>query len=183
MTNTPRSESPSPTARREAPSEAGAPRKGQRAAATPPPATPPPRKVTRAEVPSRQEAPSAMTVATEDKQDAVAARVNRQQAAVAAAVRASQEASRPMKAAAAPLARAAAPVEWAAGSAAQVLTFPFSLGRAVAEDIVSTARRPDAVLYWAGLAGLAALGALEWPAAAAVGVGIAIASGRRRQAT
>ena len=36
------------------------------------------------------------------------------------------------------------------------------------------------LLYWGGLAGLAALGVLEWPAAVAVGVGVAIASGVRR---
>jgi hypothetical protein len=179
MPNTPRSASPSPTTRRRAPSETPAPQTGQQAAATPPP-----RKAARAEVPRRQEAQVPMTVATEDKQDAVAARVNRQQAAVAAAVRASQEASQQEKAAAAPGAGAAtAAVRGVAGSATQVLTFPYTLGRAVAEDIASTARRPDAVLYWAGLAGLAALGVLEWPAAAAVGVGVAIAHGRRRAAT
>jgi hypothetical protein len=178
MPNTPRRASPSTTTGQGASAEAGAPREGQRAAATPPP-----RKGARAEVPSRQEAQSAMTVATEDKQDAVAARVNRQQAAVAAAVRASQEASQQEKAAAAPGAGAAAAVRGVAGPATQVLTFPYTLGRAVAEDIASTARRPDAVLYWTGLAGLAVLGVLEWPAAAAVGVGIAIANGRRRAAT
>ena len=41
---------------------------------------------------------------------------------------------------------------------------------AVADDIASTARRPDAVMDRGGLAGPAALGSLEWPAAAAVGV-------------
>ncbi len=46
---------------------------------------------------------------------------------------------------------------------------------AMADDIASKARRPDAVLCWGGLAGLAALGILEWPAAAAVEV----AAGRR----
>jgi hypothetical protein len=52
---------------------------------------------------------------------------------------------------------------------------------AVADDIAATARRPEAVVYWGGLAVLAALGVLEWPAAAAVGVGIAVARGSRRE--
>ncbi len=47
---------------------------------------------------------------------------------------------------------------------------------AVADDTASTARRPDAVMHWGGLAGRAALDILEWPAAAAVGVAV----GRRR---
>lgn len=59
-------------------------------------------------------------------------------------------------------------------------TLPAKVLMAVADDIASTARRPDAVLYWGGLAGLAALGVFEWPVAAAVGVGVAVASGRRR---
>ena len=61
-----------------------------------------------------------------------------------------------------------------------IATAPITAVRSVADDVASTARRPDAVLYWGGLAGLAALGVLEWPAALAVGVGVAIASGVRR---
>ena len=62
----------------------------------------------------------------------------------------------------------------------RVATLPAKGVMAVADDIVSTARRPDAVLYWGGLAGLAALGIFEWPVAAAIGVGVAVANGRRR---
>ena len=61
-----------------------------------------------------------------------------------------------------------------------VATFPITAARAVAEDVVSAARRPDALAYWGGLAGLAALGILDWPVAAAVGVGVAITNGVRR---
>ena len=50
-----------------------------------------------------------------------------------------------------------------------IATAPITAVRNVADDVASTARRPDAVLYWGGLAGLAALGVLEWPAALAVG--------------
>ena len=67
-----------------------------------------------------------------------------------------------------------------ARSLGHIVTLPVTVARAVADDIASTARRPDAVVYWGGLAGLAALGVLEWPAAAAIGVGVAIANGRRR---
>jgi|tagenome__1003787_1003787.scaffolds.fasta_scaffold20800685_2 hypothetical protein len=59
-------------------------------------------------------------------------------------------------------------------------TLPVKVVMTVADDIASTAHRPDAVLYWGGLAGLAALGIFEWPVAAAVGVGVAVANGRRR---
>jgi hypothetical protein len=52
----------------------------------------------------------------------------------------------------------------------------------VADDVAAAARRPDAVIYWGGLGGMATLGVLEWPVAAAVGVGIAVVNGRRRQA-
>jgi len=58
---------------------------------------------------------------------------------------------------------------------------PIAVARTVVDDVASTARRPDAVIYWGGLAGLAALGVLEWPVAAAVGVGVAVAGGRRRR--
>jgi hypothetical protein len=61
-----------------------------------------------------------------------------------------------------------------------VVTMPFAVARSVAEDVVSTARRPDALLYWGGLVGMAALGVLEWPVAAAAGVGVAVANGVRR---
>jgi len=62
----------------------------------------------------------------------------------------------------------------------QVITFPVNATRTVLEDVVSTARRPDALLYYGGLAGLAALGVLEWPVAAVTGLGVAVASGARR---
>jgi hypothetical protein len=65
-------------------------------------------------------------------------------------------------------------------SVGHIVTLPVTVARAIADDIVTTAQRPDAVLYWGGLAGLAALGVIDPPVAAAVGVGIAIASGRRR---
>ncbi len=73
----------------------------------------------------------------------------------------------------------------AAGSGAgaamrQIITAPAAVARAVADDMVTTVRRPDAVLYLGGLVGLAALGVLEWPVAAAAGVGLAVANGIRR---
>jgi len=61
----------------------------------------------------------------------------------------------------------------------QVITMPVTMTRTVVEDVVSTARRPDALLYYGGLAGLAVLGVLEWPVAAATGLGVAVASGAR----
>ena len=67
-----------------------------------------------------------------------------------------------------------------ATSLGQVLRLPLAVARTVADDVASTARRPDAVLYWGGLAGLAALGVLEWPVAAVAGVGVAVANGVRR---
>jgi hypothetical protein len=69
----------------------------------------------------------------------------------------------------------------AGGATAQVLRIPGTVAGAIAGDISSAARRPEAVLYWGGLAGLAALGVLEWPVAAAIGVGVAVASGIRRR--
>jgi hypothetical protein len=83
------------------------------------------------------------------------------------------------------LARAAAEKAAALGSgvvtaARTVVTLPVTATVAVADDIVSAVRRPDVVLYGGALAGLAALGVLAWPVAGAVGVGVAIASGRRR---
>jgi hypothetical protein len=65
----------------------------------------------------------------------------------------------------------------------RVVTMPVTVTRAVADDVISTLRRPDAALYIGGLAGLAALGILEWPAAAAIGVGVAVAGGRNRTST
>lgn len=62
----------------------------------------------------------------------------------------------------------------------QVITMPVTATRTVLEDVVSTARRPDGLLYLGGLVGLAALGVLEWPVAAATGIGVAVASGARR---
>src|SRR3954469_16978822 len=50
-------------------------------------------------------------------------------------------------------------------------TLPAKVVMAVADDIASTARRPDAVLYWGGLAGLAALGVFEWAGPPARGGG------------
>jgi hypothetical protein len=70
-----------------------------------------------------------------------------------------------------------------ARSVGHVITLPITVARAVVDDVASTARRPDAVVYWGGLAGLAALGVLEWPVAAAVGVGVAVAGGRQRART
>jgi hypothetical protein len=67
-----------------------------------------------------------------------------------------------------------------ASAVAGVLTFPVRVAGAVVGDISSTARRPDALLYWAGLAGAAVVGAIEWPVAAAIGVGVAVAHGVRR---
>jgi uncharacterized protein (DUF2267 family) len=61
----------------------------------------------------------------------------------------------------------------------QVITMPVTMTRTVVEDVVSTARRPDALLYYGGLAGLAVLGVLEWPVAAVAGLGVAVASGAR----
>lgn len=68
----------------------------------------------------------------------------------------------------------------AAGSVHAIITAPAAVARAVADDVVATVRRPDAVLYVGGLVGLAALGVLEWPVAAVAGVGVAVANGVRR---
>lgn len=77
---------------------------------------------------------------------------------------------------------AAKPEPAAAGGStlSGIVLFPLRLSRTVAQDVVVTARRPEAVLYWGGLAALAALGVLDWPAAAALGVGVAVAAGARR---
>jgi|tagenome__1003787_1003787.scaffolds.fasta_scaffold20402763_2 hypothetical protein len=68
----------------------------------------------------------------------------------------------------------------AAGSLRQVVSAPMTVARDVVDDVASTLRRPDAVLYLGGVVGLAVLGILEWPVAAVAGVGLAIANGRRR---
>jgi uncharacterized protein (DUF2267 family) len=73
----------------------------------------------------------------------------------------------------------AAPGSRAADPLGKVITFSMAATRTVVEDVVSTARRPDALLYYGGLAGLAVLGVLEWPVAAATGLGVAVASGAR----
>jgi hypothetical protein len=65
----------------------------------------------------------------------------------------------------------------------RAVTLPVRVAAAIADDVSSTARRPDAVLYWGGLAGLAVLGVLDWPVAAAVGIGVAVANGRRASRT
>ena len=67
-----------------------------------------------------------------------------------------------------------------AGSLRQVISAPVTVVREMADDVASTLRRPDAVLYLGGVVGLAALGILEWPVAAVAGVGLAVASGVRR---
>src|SRR5690348_2350399 len=67
-----------------------------------------------------------------------------------------------------------------AGTLTKVVTAPVTVVREVADDVAAAARRPDAVLYWGGLAALAALGAIELPVAAALGVGVAVAGGIRR---
>jgi hypothetical protein len=67
-----------------------------------------------------------------------------------------------------------------AGTLSRVVTAPVTAARVVADDLASAARRPDAVVYWGGLAALAALGAIELPVAAALGVGVAVAGGIRR---
>jgi len=68
----------------------------------------------------------------------------------------------------------------AAGSLRQILTMPATVARQVADDVVTTVQRPDAVLYLGGLVGLAVVGVLEWPVVAAAGVGVAVAGGVRR---
>jgi uncharacterized protein (DUF2267 family) len=73
----------------------------------------------------------------------------------------------------------AAEASAAAQALRQVITLPVTATRTVVEDVVATARRPDGLLYFGGLVGLAALGVLEWPVAAATGIGVAIASGAR----
>lgn len=79
--------------------------------------------------------------------------------------------------------KAAALGSGVARSVRTVVTLPATATVAVVDDVVSAVRRPDAVLYGGALVGLAAFGLLEWPVAAAVGVGVAVASGVRRART
>lgn len=79
--------------------------------------------------------------------------------------------------------KAAALGSGVAQSVRTVVTLPVTATAAVVDDVVSAVRRPDAVLYGGALVGLAAFGILEWPVAAAVGVGVAVASGVRRART
>jgi hypothetical protein len=86
------------------------------------------------------------------------------------------------------LARATAEKAAAIGSgvvhtARTAVTLPVTATVAVVDDVVSAVRRPDTVLYGGALVGLAALGILDWPVAAAVGVGVVVASGARRART
>jgi hypothetical protein len=76
--------------------------------------------------------------------------------------------------------KAAALGSGVARSVRTVVTPPVTATAAVVDDVVSAVRRPDAVLYGGALIGLAAFGILEWPVAAAVGVGVAVAGGVRR---
>jgi hypothetical protein len=68
----------------------------------------------------------------------------------------------------------------AVGALRQVVSAPLTVARDLADDVASTLRRPDAVLYLAGVVGLATVGILEWPVVAVAGVGLAVANGRRR---
>jgi hypothetical protein len=94
--------------------------------------------------------------------------------------RAAEEAERVARAAAD---KATAIASGVVNSVRTVVALPATATAAVVDDVVSAARRPDTVLYGGALIGLAALGVLEWPVAAAVGVGVAVASGVRRART
>jgi len=63
---------------------------------------------------------------------------------------------------------------------ADLITFPVRVSQGLAHDVAVTARNPEAVAYWGGLAALAVVGALEWPVAAAAGLGVAVAGAVRR---
>jgi hypothetical protein len=65
-------------------------------------------------------------------------------------------------------------------TAVRIVTAPVAVAQMIADDVATTASRPDAVLYWGGVAGLALLGVIDWPVAAIAGVGVAVANGRRR---
>jgi hypothetical protein len=76
---------------------------------------------------------------------------------------------------------AAAPTSGQGGSAlVDLVTFPVRVSQSLVRDVAVTARNPEAVAYWGGLAGLAVLGALEWPVAAAAGLGVVVAGAVRR---
>ena len=61
-----------------------------------------------------------------------------------------------------------------------LITFPVRASERLVRDVGVTARNPEAVAYWGGLAALAVVGALEWPVAAAAGVGVVVAGAVRR---
>jgi hypothetical protein len=65
-------------------------------------------------------------------------------------------------------------------SLGRIVSAPVTVAREVVDDLGAAARRPEAVLYWGGLAAMTALGVIELPVAAAVGVGVAVAGGFRR---
>jgi hypothetical protein len=65
-------------------------------------------------------------------------------------------------------------------TARAVFRAPGTAVRTLVDDVAGAARRPDAVLTWVGLAGLAAVGVIEAPVAAVVGVAVAVAGGVRR---
>lgn len=68
-----------------------------------------------------------------------------------------------------------------AGSAlAGLVTAPLRATQGLVRDVAVSARKPEVVAYWGGLAALAALGALDWPVAAVAGVGVAVAGAARR---
>jgi hypothetical protein len=62
----------------------------------------------------------------------------------------------------------------------ELITFPVRVTRGLVHDVAVTARQPEAVAYWGGLAALAVVGVLEWPVAAAAGLGVAVAGAVRR---
>ena len=61
-----------------------------------------------------------------------------------------------------------------------LITFPVRASQGLVRDAAVTARHPEAVAYWTGLAALAVLGVLEWPVAAAAGLGVVVAGAVRR---
>lgn len=68
-----------------------------------------------------------------------------------------------------------------AGTLNRVMAAPVAMAREVVDDVASAARQPETMVYWGGLAAMAVLGAIELPVAAAIGVGMAVASGIRRR--
>jgi len=57
----------------------------------------------------------------------------------------------------------------------EVLRNPLAATGQLLSGLGASARRPDAVLYWGGLTGAVLLGAIDWPVAVAVGIGVAVA--------